>query len=154
MAVSASQQTLLMRAAGGPAARGAAGEVTMGRVLCLWFWIVLCMPCAAAPAGADEEAKIAYLISAIETLSEAQFVRNGVAYDAKTAAQHLRVKREQAGTHVRTAQDFITYCASTSSVTGRPYLIRFADGHTVTSANYLRDKLAQFGPAPTAPAGT
>jgi hypothetical protein len=95
-----------------------------------------------------EAQKIEYLIAAIETLPNAQFIRNGSAYDGKDAADHLRLKLKSAGSRVVTAEDFIRLCASVSSVSGLPYQIRFADGHTVTSETFLRQKLQEFGQTP------
>jgi hypothetical protein len=91
-----------------------------------------------------EARKIEYLITAIETLPNAQFIRNSTAYDAKDAADHLRLKLKMAGARIVTAEDFIRLCASVSSVSGSPYQIRFADGHTVKSEAFLRQKLAEF----------
>ena len=91
-----------------------------------------------------ENQKIQYLISTIESLPNAQFVRNGTAYDAKSAADHLRLKLRRAGSRVATAEDFIQVCASVSSVSGSPYQIRFADGSTMTSEVFLRQKLREF----------
>jgi len=45
---------------------------------------------------------------------------------------------------VRVAEDFISYCASASSVSGRPYEIRFPDGQVVLSADFLRQELLEF----------
>jgi hypothetical protein len=98
----------------------------------------------AAPPSMPEAQKIEYLLVAIESLPNAQFMRNGAAYDAKSAAEHLRVKLQKAGSRVTTADDFIRLCASTSSTSGEPYRIRFADGRTVTSEAYLRQRLAEF----------
>ena len=91
-----------------------------------------------------EARKIEYLIATIETLSNAQFIRNGTAYDAKSAAGHLRLKLKEAGSRVVTAVDFIRLCASVSSVSGLPYQIRFADGRTVTAEAFLRQQLFEF----------
>jgi hypothetical protein len=95
-----------------------------------------------------ERQKIDFLIAAIETLGDAKFVRNGTAYDAKTAARHLRLKLRNAGSRIKSADDFIRYCASASSMSGIPYQIRFADGRVVTSEAFLREKLSQY---PTPP---
>lgn len=97
---------------------------------------------------ATEAQKIAYLIGSIETLKNAEFVRNGTSYDAKAAADHLRLKLRVAGSHVRSADDFIRYCASASSVSGKPYLIRFADGREVTAEIFLRQKLKEYESLP------
>jgi hypothetical protein len=91
-----------------------------------------------------EAQKIEYLIAAIEKLPTAQFIRNGTAYDAKSAANHLRLKLQLAGSRVVTADDFIRLCASVSAVSGLPYQIRFADGRTVTAEAFLRQQLFEF----------
>src|SRR5258706_3752696 len=96
---------------------------------------------AAAP---SEAAKIEALIQSVAQLSNASFVRNGTAYDARTAADHLRTKLENAGSRVKTAEDFIRHVGSTSSVSGEPYQIRFDDGRVVTSEAFLRARLAEL----------
>jgi Family of unknown function (DUF5329) len=100
---------------------------------------------AGAPT-ALEERKIEYLIAVIENLHDAQFIRNDVAYEAKAAADHLRLKLRLAGSRVATAEDFIRLCASGSSMSGTPYQIRFSDGRVVTSEAFLRLRLAEFVP--------
>lgn len=93
-----------------------------------------------------EGRRIDYLIASIEGLQGAEFVRNGTAYSAAAAADHLRLKRKNAGSRVATAEDFIRLCASASLLSGTPYQIRFADGRAVTSEAYLRARLLEFGP--------
>jgi hypothetical protein len=95
---------------------------------------------------AAEAAKIQYLIASVETLERAQFLRNGSAYDAKAAADHLRLKLRTAGDRVKTADDFIRLCGSRSSLSGEKYRIRFADG-TITEAElFFRNRLKSFVP--------
>ncbi len=101
----------------------------------------------------SEAAKIQYLIASVETLEGAKFIRNGSEYDARSASDHLRLKLKVAGNKVKTAEDFIKFCASKSSITGEPYLMRFADGTTVKSEVFFRNKLKTFatdkqGPLP------
>lgn len=100
----------------------------------------------AAATPATEQQKIDYLIASVAALKGASFIRNGSAYDARHAAAHMRLKRRFAGDRVKTAQDFITCCATGSSMSGLPYTIRFADGHTLESAIYLRRLLATYRP--------
>lgn len=114
------------------------------RALIAWVLFSMVVPAHAGDIAPLETAKIQYLITAIETLDRAEFVRNGTGYDARSAADHLRLKLKNAGSRVRSAEDFIKVCASASSVSGKPYEIRFADGHTVTSETYLRSKLAAY----------
>ena len=91
-----------------------------------------------------EQQKIAYLIDSVATLQGATFIRNGVEYDATHAADHMRLKLRFAGSRVKTAQDFITYCGTGSSMSGTKYTIRFKDGRVVDSAVFLRNKLAGY----------
>ena len=117
----------------------------MRGLLCL---LILSISAFAHAAGSRslEGQKIDYLIASVETLQGAQFIRNGTAYNAKAAADHLRLKLRMAGSRVATADDFIRLCASASSVSGTPYQIRFSDGRVVSSEVYLRLKLAEFEP--------
>lgn len=99
---------------------------------------------AAAPKAGNESAKIEALIQSVAQLKDAVFVRNGTAYDAKAAAEHLRTKLAKAGSRVKTAEDFIRHCGSTSSMSGKPYEIRYGDGRVVTSEAFLRARLAEL----------
>ncbi len=95
---------------------------------------------------AFEQQRIDYLIDSVAALKGASFIRNGVAYDAAKAASHMRLKLRFAGRQVHTAEDFIVCCGTGSSVSGINYKIRFADGHSIDSASFLRHKLAEYSP--------
>jgi len=113
---------------------------------CVLALLTCCLPGGARAAHIDaaEAQKIDYLIASIETLKDAQFVRNDSSFSAKAAADHLRMKLRVAGSRVTSADDFIRYCASSSSVSGKPYLIRFADGREVAAELFLRQKLKEY----------
>jgi Family of unknown function (DUF5329) len=91
-----------------------------------------------------ESAKIDALIGAVERLEGATFLRNGEEHPASAAADHLRRKLPAAGGSSATAETFIVEAATKSSVTGRPYEIRFADGRVVPLAEFLRGELARL----------
>ena len=126
--------------------RLAAGASAWVRALGLLFASVcLLITLAQAQSPAPTQAqRIDYLIAAIESMGTAQFIRNGSAYDAKAAADHLRLKRRMAGSSCQSAEDFIRYCASQSSTSGKPYEIRLPDGTMVSAAAFLQGKLAEF----------
>jgi hypothetical protein len=92
--------------------------------------------------------RIEALIRHVESLNDAKFVRNDVAYDAKTAGQFLRGKWQAQGKDIKTAQDFIDTIASQSSTTGKPYVIRFPDGREVKSGEYLSEQLRKLEAKP------
>ncbi len=99
---------------------------------------------AHAAVSAIEAARIERLIGYLETLRQATFVRNGTACSCAEAAKFLRRKFDKIGEHVSTAAQFIDQIASRSSTGGQPYLIRFADGRTVTVAQFLGDELRRM----------
>jgi hypothetical protein len=99
-----------------------------------------------------EDGRIAALIAAMESLEGARFIRNGSEYDAKAAADHLRLKLGKAGEQVKTAEEFIEGCASRSSITGQKYRIRRADGTEMDSGDFLRSKLKEIDAPKQVPA--
>jgi Family of unknown function (DUF5329) len=99
---------------------------------------------AVPPAPLSEAAKIDALIRAVEAHSDLRFLRNDVEYSASEAALHLRMKLAIAGSQIKTVDDFIEHLATGSSVTGKPYLVRFIDGKLVPSAEFLRGELKRL----------
>lgn len=93
-----------------------------------------------------EKQKIDYLIQRVENLQNAQFIRNGISYNAKTASAHLRMKLEKAGNRIKTANDFIERIASQSSTTGNPYKIVFENGKEVLAKDFYMQCLKELEP--------
>ncbi len=91
-----------------------------------------------------EAEKIERLIAAVQLLTDASFIRNGEAYSAGEAAEHLRRKHEATKQSVRTASEFIDSVASKSSISGEDYEIRFPEGRTITAAEFFREELAKL----------
>jgi len=93
------------------------------------------------PKQLSENEKIEALIASVAAQKGAIFIRNGVEYDAKSAAKHLRSKRRWAGSKIKTAKDFIEKLATGSSQTGKPYTIRLKSGKEMPSAEFLEEEL-------------
>ncbi len=87
-------------------------------------------------------AEIDELITYVQT-SGVRFIRNGSEYSGAEGAQHLRDKLARAGDRVKTTDDFITGIASKSYLSGKPYLVKFADGRTQPTGDWLRAHLAE-----------
>jgi hypothetical protein len=117
----------------------------MKKILVAAF-VILALFCGAVSAQDNiEKKKIEFLLSSVENLKGAKFIRNGSEYnDGKAAAEHLRMKLKTAGSRVKTADDFIRLCASQSYLTGRPYMIRLSNGKTIKSEEYFREKLKEY----------
>jgi hypothetical protein len=91
-----------------------------------------------------EQKRIDFLIETLTKLPGAVFIRNGTEYKASDAQHHLNQKLNYFGDRVKTAEEFIKYCASESSMSHQPYRIRLPDGRTVETAVFFREKLKEF----------
>lgn len=92
----------------------------------------------------SEEQKIEQLLKAVESLSDAVFLRNDKEYSAKEAAKHLRQKWAAASGEIKSATSFIDLVASKSSLTGESYQIRHADGRIILVRDFLREELERL----------
>jgi hypothetical protein len=90
-----------------------------------------------------EEEKINKLILFIEK-SNAVFIRNGSEYEAKEAADHLKMKRKKAGNKVKTAKDFIDLIASKSYMSGEAYKMKFSNGSIINTRDILYNELRKL----------
>lgn len=106
--------------------------------------LLFSIPAAAHARDAKEDSRIEHLISSVEKLEGAKFIRNGSEYDSKTAGSHLRMKLAKAGDRVKTASDFIEGIASKSSITGKAYQIRKADGSMIETRPYFYRRLREY----------
>ena len=102
---------------------------------------------AAAPPPL-EQLRIDKLIRHVEVQKGMKFIRNGTEYSCEEAAKFLRGKMDSMGAEVTSARDFIERIASKSSMSGKPYHVRFSDGRLITSAQFLGDELKRLEAAP------
>lgn len=89
----------------------------------------------AAPPEAVRDT-VSFLIKATAD-SGLTFIRNGSEHTSAEAASLMRRKYEAVSAQVKTAEDFIRLAATESHLSGKPYLVRTADGKTVPSAEWL-----------------
>ena len=101
---------------------------------------------AAPPPVLSEGQKIERLLAYVGSLQGVTFIRNGAEHTPAEAMEHMKLKRQKAGDRVKTAEDFIKYCASYSTLTGEAYLVRYADGRTRTAEDVLREELNRIAP--------
>lgn len=112
---------------------------------CLRFSALGLLPALAPVARAtpsDEEHKlIMALIGHVQRMNSMEFLRNGEVHDAREAAEHMQAKYKHFREQIVTAEDFIERCASRSEVTGRPYMIKLADGKAREARSFLMQEL-------------
>ena len=102
---------------------------------------------AAAPPPLEQQ-RIDKLIRHVEVQKGMKFIRNGTEYSCEEAARFLRGKMDSMGAEVTSARDFIERIASKSSMSGKPYHVRFNDGRLISSAQFLGDELKRLEAAP------
>ena len=122
----------------------------MRTALLLFFALASVSFLRAAELPAGDKAKIEALITHVQTLKDASFIRNGKEYDSANAAKFLRGKWKANEDKIRSPSDFIEQVATKSSTTGKPYLIRFKDGTEVPCGKYLTARLRKEEAAPPA----
>ena len=89
------------------------------------------------------KAEIDELITYVQ-MSGVRFIRNGSEYSGAQGAEHLRDKLARAGDRVKTTDDFINGIATKSYLSGKPYLVKYPDGHTQPAGEWLRAHLAEM----------
>jgi Family of unknown function (DUF5329) len=115
------------------------------------FLVSLVSPCALdalAAVPALEQSRIDNLIRFIEAQKNMKFIRNGSEYSCAEAARFLRGKMDAMGSEVTTARDFIERIGTRSSMTGRPYQVKFADGTMMPAGQFLGDELQRMEDQP------
>jgi len=125
--------------------RGPARRRTFAGLAALLLAIYGVTPARAA-LDAAQTARVERLLDRVAAQTDVRFIRNGESHSAEAAAEHLRLKLRNAGRRISTAEQFVEHLASRSSVTGRPYRLRFPDGSEVDAGPWLMKALAEIRP--------
>lgn len=88
------------------------------------------------------EAEIAHLLTFIAD-SQCVFVRNGDEHNAADARDHISMKYSHLRKRIKSAEDFIKYTATKSSLSGKLYLVR-CDGVETPTGEWLREELRRM----------
>lgn len=107
------------------------------RILQFCLLFIAGATCACAAPVEEIESLLRY----IGGLEGASFVRNGDVHTPSEAEAHLRLKWSKQKSQITTAEDFIRLCGTKSSVSGKPYMIRFKDGREDEAATVLLKEL-------------
>jgi hypothetical protein len=110
------------------------------RVFSLFFLLVVMLTAAGAAQKESLDQTIAYLLNYVGK-SDATFIRNGTSHTPAEAVAHIKAKYDHFKAEIKTPEDFIRLSASKSLVTGKPYLVRTADGKEVHLDAWLREAL-------------
>jgi hypothetical protein len=96
----------------------------------------------AVGADRDWQEEVAHLLDFIAR-SDCRFIRNDKVYDAAQARDHINRKYEHVKKRISSTEQFITYAASRSSITGKKYQVTCGET-TMLSRAWLEEELRTF----------
>ncbi|WEJ86785.1 MAG: YfeK family protein [Klebsiella huaxiensis] len=114
----------------------------MKNILCAVMALFLTLP-AFAKLNAYQEARINAMLDALGQKKDLIFVRNGDAHTCEEAVSHLRLKLGNTRNRIDTAEQFIDKVASSSSITGKPYIVRIPGKSDENAQPYLHTLIAE-----------
>jgi hypothetical protein len=100
----------------------------------------------AASSGAAAKDEIDHLLHYVAA-SSCTFVRNGAEYPADKASEHLASKYHFVGARISTAEEFIKYLATQSSMSGEPYHVKCGTSDALSGA-WLTAELDRYRKTP------
>ena len=103
------------------------------------LFIFLCSVFVSFSVSANQT-EIDHLLSFVK-LTECQYERNGTKYNGEKAVKHIRKKYNYYSDDIKTAEDFIRYSATKSSMSGKAYKIHCEGKYAVTSQQWLLGEL-------------
>ena len=114
----------------------------MRRLLTIVPTCIIVVAAIAAPLSPTARIEIDGLMSKLEA-SGCEFNRNGTWYSGTEAKSHLlrKLKYLEDKGIVQSTEQFIESAASTSSMTGQPYLVRCGNGVSIQSGTWLLSQL-------------
>jgi Family of unknown function (DUF5329) len=107
--------------------------------------LFVCLSAISAPLPPSAREEVMTLLSRLES-STCQFNRNGTWYSGAEAKAHLVRKLEHVERKASpaTTEEFIDLAATTSSSSGKAYLVKCGSTEAVSSASWLRRELQQL----------
>ena len=108
----------------------------------IFLALFLCAWSVTSLAVSKIEVEINHLLQFIGS-SNCTFIRNGESYPSAEAKLHINKKYNYVKSKVNSAEDFIKYAATKSSMTGKYYSVICA-GKEKTSKQWLLDELAAY----------
>ncbi|NQT68811.1 MAG: DUF5329 family protein [Desulfobacteraceae bacterium] len=106
------------------------------------FLLVVAIVLTPLGSQADTELEIKHLFEYIQN-STCIFVRNGKKYNARETLAHIQKKYEYAKLRITSAEDFIKYTVTKSSLSGQPYQV-LCDERKILSAEWFMAELKRF----------
>ena len=92
---------------------------------------------------ADTQEEINHLLEFVASTT-CQYERNGNVYDGARAVKHINRKYEYFKDEINSAEDFIKYSATKSTMSGKQYKIHCSNVPVQNSSDWLLDELKRY----------
>ena len=92
---------------------------------------------------ADTTQEIGHLLDYVAK-TDCKYDRNGTVHDGPEARDHMNRKYQYYRKKVKTAEDFIKYSATRSTISGKEYKIRCPGADVTSSSEWLLDELRRY----------
>jgi hypothetical protein len=105
--------------------------------------LILVSGLAVGQAEVDTQTEIQYLLNYVRG-SDFVFIRNGKEHEPEEAYKHMKRKGDYYAKKIDSAEEFIEYSATKSTISGKKYTIRLNSGEEVVAQDYLLGVLADY----------
>ena len=92
---------------------------------------------------ADTQQEINHLLEFVASTT-CEYERNGSVYDGARAVKHINRKYEYFKDEINSAEDFIKYSATKSTMSGKHYKIHCSNVPVQNSSDWLLDELKRY----------
>jgi len=105
--------------------------------------VVIVLIVISGGAIADTQKEIEHLLSFV-TNTSCKYERNGTLYDGGEAKNHIKNKYDYFTDKINSAEDFIKYSATKSTMSGKKYKIHCSNLPVQNSSDWLLVELTKF----------
>jgi len=117
-------------------------ESLMKKLALLILVFISALAASTSHAFADMKSEITHLLNFVEH-SKCDFIRNGSSHSGPDARNHMMRKYDYFKERISSAEEFIEYSATKSTMSGKPYKVR-CDGKEYLTAQWLNDELKKY----------
>jgi len=107
-------------------------------MLCIFICVI-----SAPVFGSDMQSEINHLLAFLEN-SECQFERNGKLHTGKDTVDHVKKKYNYFKSKIDSAEKFIEYSATKSTLSGKYYMVLCKDSPKVKTQDWLLQELKNY----------
>lgn len=116
-----------------------------GKFIALLFLTVLAFGAVStyASESTKSQQEINHLLAYVNS-TQCQYERNGKRHSGEEAVKHIQRKYRYFADKIKTAEDFIRFSATKSTMSGKYYTVHCAEGKAIKSVDWLNEELLRY----------